>query len=41
MPVHEHCSYTASCDECDWFEDGFETENAGLDALDGHIERKH
>ena len=41
MPVTEHISWTASCDECDWFVDGFEYEEAGNEALDAHIREDH
>lgn len=41
MPVNPHTTWTASCDECPWFEDDFETEKYGTQALDEHIEEKH
>lgn len=41
MPVTEHVSWTASCDECGWFEDGLDHEEAGAQALDDHIREEH
>lgn len=41
MPVTEHVTWTASCDECDWFEDGYEAPEFAREDLDEHIGENH